>query len=45
MRLVLAVMKFWQHRKKWEVDSISRLKEHSGLIVSRKLCLNLCSLT
>ena len=44
MRLVLGVMKFWQRRKKWEVDSISRLQEHSGLIVSWKLCLNLCSL-
>ena len=35
MRLVLGEMKFWQRRKKkWEVDSISRLQEHSGLIVS-----------
>ena len=32
--LVFGVMKFWQRRKKWEVDSISRLQEHSGLIVS-----------
>ena len=44
MRLVLGVMKFWQRRKKWEVDYISRLQKHSGLIVSWKLCLNLCSL-
>ena len=44
MRFVLGVMEFWQRRKKWEVDSISRLQEHSGLIVSWKLCLNLCSL-
>ena len=44
MRLVLGVMKFWQRRKKSEVDSTSRLQEHSGLIVSWKLCLNLCSL-
>ena len=44
MRLVLGVIKFWQPRKKWEVDSFSRLQEHSGLIVSSKLCLNLCSL-
>ena len=44
MRLVLGVMKFWQRRKKWEVDSISRLQEHSVLIVSWTLCLNLCSL-
>ena len=42
--LVFGEMKFWQSRKKWEVDSISRLQEHSGLIVSWKLCLNLCSL-
>ena len=44
MMLVIWVIKFWQRRKKWEVDSISRLQEHSGLIVSWKLCLNLCSL-
>ena len=44
MRLVLGVMKFWQRRKKLEVDSISRLQEHSRLIVSWKLYLNLCSL-
>ena len=43
MKLVLGVMKFWQRRKKWEVDSFSRLQEHSRLIVSWKLCLNLCS--
>ena len=34
MKLVLGVMRFWQHRKKWEVDSFSRLQEHSRLIVS-----------
>ena len=34
LRLVLGVMEFWQRRKKWEVDSITRLQEHSGLIVS-----------
>ena len=34
VRLVFQVMKFWQRRKKWEVDSVSRLQEHSGLIVS-----------
>ena len=45
MRLVLGVMKFWQRRtKKWEVDSIFRLQEHYRVIVSWKLCLNLCSL-
>ena len=44
MRLVLGVMKFWQRRKKLEVDSISRLQEHSRLIVSWKLYLNLRSL-
>ena len=37
MRLVLG-MTFWQRRKKWEVDSIYRLQEHSGLIVSCKIC-------
>ena len=44
MRLFLGVMKSLQRRKKWEVDSIFRLQKHSGLIVSWKLCLNLCSL-
>ena len=34
MMLVIWVIKFWQRRKKWEVDSISRLQEHSELIVS-----------
>ena len=34
MKLVLGVMKFWQRRKKWAVDSFSRLQEHSRLIVS-----------
>ena len=33
MRLFLWVMKFWQHRKKWDADSTSRLQEHSGLII------------
>ena len=33
MRLVFGVMKFWKRRKKWDVDSISRLQEHSELIV------------
>ena len=44
MRLVLVVMKFWQRRKQWEADSISRLQDHSGLIISWTLCVNLCSL-
>ena len=44
MRLVLRVMKFWQCRKKWEVNAISRLYQHSRLILSWTLCLNLCSL-
>ena len=34
MILVIWVIKFWQRRKKWEVDTISRLQEHSGLIAS-----------
>ena len=44
MRFVFGVMKFWQRRKKWEVDSISRLQDHRELIVSWKFCLNLCYL-
>ena len=44
MRLVLGAMKFWQRRKQWEIDSIFRLQEHSRLIASWKLCLNLRSL-
>ena len=34
MILVIWVIKFWQRRKKGEVDTISRLQEHSGLIAS-----------
>ena len=34
MILVIWVIKFWQRTKKWEVDTISRLQEHSGLIAS-----------
>ena len=37
-------VKFWQRRKKWVVDSDSKLQEHGGFIVSSKLWLNLCSL-
>ena len=32
---------FWQRRKKWEVDSASKLWEQSGFTVSWKYCLNL----
>ena len=38
------LVKFWQRRKKWEVDSASKLREQSGFTVSWKYCLNLCSL-
>ena len=31
-------------RKKWVVDSTSKLQEHNGFKQSWKLCLNLCSL-
>ena len=27
-------MEFWQHRKKWEVDFASKLREKGGFIVS-----------
>ena len=36
--------KKWQCSKKWVVDSGSILQEHNGLIVSRKLWRNFCSL-
>ena len=35
---------FWQHRKKWEVNSGSKLRKRSRLTVSLKYCLNLCTL-
>ena len=38
------LVKFWHRRKKWEVDSASKLREQSGFTVSWKYCLNLCSL-
>ena len=38
------LVKSWHHRKKWEVDSASKLWEQSGFTVSWKYCLNLCSL-
>ena len=38
------LVKFWQRRKKWEVNSASKLREQSGFTVSWKYCLNLCSL-
>ena len=37
-------VKFGQCKRKWEVDSPSKLSEQSGFTVSRKYCLNLCSL-
>ena len=33
MRHLLKSVKFWQCRKKWVIDSDSKLQEHSGLIV------------
>ena len=44
MRHLRRSVKFWQRRKKWVVDSDSKLQEHSGFIVPWKLWLNLCSL-
>ena len=44
MRHLRRSVKFWQRRKKWVVDSDSKLQEHSGFIVPGKLWLNLCSL-
>ena len=44
MRLLQRLVKFLQRRKKWEVDSASKLGKQSGFTVSWKSCLNLCSL-
>ena len=44
MRHMRRSVRFWQRRKKWVVDSDSKLQEHSASIVSRKLWLNLFSL-
>ena len=38
------LVKFLQCRKKWEVDSASKLREQSGSAVSWKYCLNSYSL-
>ena len=38
------LVKFWRRRKKWEVDSASKLRQQSGFAVSWKNSLNLCSL-
>ena len=38
------LVKFWDRRKKWQVDSAYKLREQSGFTVSWKYCLNLCSL-
>ena len=43
-RYLQRLVKFCQRRKKWEVDSASKLREQSGFTVSWKYCLNLCSL-
>ena len=44
MRSASNIMQWWQQRKKWELDSGSRLQLHRGFIQSWKLWLNLCSL-
>ena len=36
--------KFWQRRKKWVVNSDSKLQGRNGFVVSWELWLNLCSL-
>ena len=33
IRYLRRSVKFWQRRKKWEVDSASKLQEQSGFIV------------
>ena len=43
-RYLQRLVKFWQRRKKWKVDSVSKLREKSGFTVSWKYYLNLCSL-
>ena len=43
-RYLQSLVKFWHRRKKWEVDSASKLREQSGFTVSWKYCLSLCSL-
>ena len=44
MRHLKRSVKLWQRRKKWVVDSDSKLQEQSGFTVFRKLQLNLYSL-
>ena len=44
MRHLRRSLKFWQCRKKWWVDSASRLQEQVCFIVSWKLCINVFSL-
>ena len=43
-RYLQSLVRFWQSRNKWEVDSSSKLREQSGFTVSWKYCLNSCSL-
>ena len=43
-RYLQRLVKFWQRRKKWEVNSAPKLREQSGFKVSRKYCLNLSCL-
>ena len=37
------LVKFWHSKKKWEVDSASKLRDENGFTVAWKYCLNLCS--
>ena len=37
MRHLRKLVKFWQRRKKWEVDSASKLRGQSGFSVILKL--------
>ena len=43
-RQLQSLVKFWQRKRNWEVDSASKLWEQSGFTVSWKFCLILCSL-
>ena len=43
-RHLQSLVKFWQRRKKWKVDSASILREQSGFTVSSEYCLILSSL-
>ena len=44
LRVIRIALKWWQCRKKWVVDSTSKLQVHKGFRQLSKLWLNLCSL-